>query len=182
MTVGDEILRRRAQELKLTESTEIQGEDLVDLICFTIGTTRFGFTVREVQEIQPLTDFTPIPCTPDFILGAANLRGNILTLLDLKKFLGLPEEGLQDARRVIVIHSTVYLIGIVVRDVFDLVRVPVQNILPPLASEGGIDSRYVRGLLPDLSVILKGSAILEDPRIVLDEEGVSSLSKRMEED
>jgi len=174
---GEDILKRRADELRTSETTEAhRRETLVDLISFLAGGNRYALAVREVQEIQPLTDFTTIPCTPPFLIGAMNLRGNILTLINLQSFLGIPQEGLQDVRKVIVLHHDLYLIGIVVRDIFDLARVPKQNIIPPLSSEGGIDVRYVRGLLPDLTVLIKASAILEDPRIVLDDEGVTALN------
>ena len=163
------------------ESESPESGEYHSLIQFLLGKNRYGIEVREVQEIQPLTDFTHIPCTPKFVVGVMNLRGNIMTLINLQEFLGIPQKGIQDVRKVIVLHSDVYLIGIVVRDVFDLLRVPRQNILPPIASEGGIDARYVRGLLSDLTVLINASAILDDPRMILNDEATDSHISPVEE-
>lgn len=54
-----------------------------------------------VREIYPLKEFTPIPCTPPFVLGIINVRGQILSVIDIKKFFDLPEKGLPISTRLL---------------------------------------------------------------------------------
>ena len=164
----DKILRERAALLAAAPAAE-QLSELVELVSFSVGRERYALMVDEVREIQPVTEVTPVPCVPKFVRGVMNLRGGLLTVLDLHEFLGVKRPGMRDAARVIVLASDELEIGVAVREVFDLVRVATAEMLQPMAVPGGIEARYLKGMLSDLTLILNAHSILGDPRMVIDE-------------
>src|SRR5882724_8355786 len=78
---------------------------MLELLEFRLATERYALETRHVQGVHPLRELTPLPCTPPFLLGIVNVRGRILPVLDLKKFFDLPEKGLTDLHRIILIRG-----------------------------------------------------------------------------
>ena len=78
---------------------------MLELLEFRLASERYAVESRLVQEVHPLRDLTPLPCTPPFVLGIVNVRGRILPVLDLKKFFDLPERGLTDLHRIILVRG-----------------------------------------------------------------------------
>lgn len=64
--------------------------DEIRLICFNLGVEEFGVNISYVREIINLVPITPVPHSPDFILGIINLRGEIFTTIDIGLLLGMP--------------------------------------------------------------------------------------------
>jgi purine-binding chemotaxis protein CheW len=123
-----------------------------------------------VREIHPLTDLTPLPCTPAFVLGVVNLRGEIVSLIDVKKFFDLPEKGLTDLNKVIVLQSATMRFGILADAVLGVRRVPAAEIQPSLPTLTGIREQYLKGVTAGRTVILDAEKLLGDEKIVVQEQ------------
>ncbi len=67
------------------------GEDLEDYVTFTIGDQMFGIPVLRVQDILTPDQIAPVPLAPPEVKGSINLRGRIVTVIDVRTRLGLPE-------------------------------------------------------------------------------------------
>jgi purine-binding chemotaxis protein CheW len=122
-----------------------------------------------VREIYPLKEFTPIPCTPPFVLGIVNVRGQILSVIDIKKFFDLPEKGLADLNAVIILHSESMEFGIladVIMGVRNIVASELQTSLPTLT---GIREEYLKGITKEQTAILDAEKLLSDKSIVVHE-------------
>src|SRR5882757_6299566 len=91
-----EILRARARVLARPPERQAEAGAMLDLLEFRLAQECYAVENRYVQEVCPLKELTPLPCTPPFLLGIVNVRGRILPVLDLKKFFDLPEKGLTD--------------------------------------------------------------------------------------
>ena len=80
----------------LTNKTEPQLDDhtaselMIQLVTFNVGDCILGVEIEHVQEINHQLDLTPVPGAPDSIRGVINLRGDVVTVLDLHRLLGLP--------------------------------------------------------------------------------------------
>src|SRR3990172_12755205 len=98
------ILTARAATLAQIPGQMDQGLTLKQYVTFKLGDERYGVDVSFVEEIQPLKDLTLIPCTPDFVVGAVNIRGSILPVVDVKKFFGIPEAGIADFNKGLAIR------------------------------------------------------------------------------
>ncbi len=71
--------------------TVIQNGDM-QIVNFTIGEVNYGVPVEQVREVRDMQTVTPVPGSPAFVEGVTNLRGQIITVMDLRKRLGLPQK------------------------------------------------------------------------------------------
>jgi purine-binding chemotaxis protein CheW len=165
-----EILKARARALaRPAEVKPVKGHAL-EVIEFRLAKERYAIEHAFVREVVSLKELTPLPCTPAFIPGIMNLRGQILPLIDMKKFFDLPEVGITDLHMVIVVHAGDVELGILADSVAGVLSIPLDVIQPSLPTLTGIRSKYLKGVTDQLLVILDVSKILGDPKIVVDEE------------
>jgi purine-binding chemotaxis protein CheW len=165
-----DILRARALALSRRPEPEPDSGAMLDLLEFRLAKERYAVENRYVQEVCPLKDLTPLPCTPDFVRGIVNVRGRILPVLDLKKFFDLPEQGLTDLHRIILVRGHDLELGLLADVVVGVRSLPQNSLQPSLPMLTGIRSDYLKGVTHERLVVLDASKILDDPRIVVHEE------------
>ena len=131
---------------------------------------RYGIESTYVSEVYPLKDLTPLPCTPAFVLGIINVRGQIISVLDLKKFFDLPEKGLTDLNKVIILRNEEMEFGILADVILGVVNVPLSYLQPTLPTLTGIREEYLKGITGERLVILDAGKLLSSRKIVVHEE------------
>ena len=165
-----EILRARARALaRVPESPPVAGAAL-ELLEFSLAQERYAVESRFVREVCPLKELTPLPCTPPFLLGIVNVRGRILPVLDLKKFFDLPEKGLTDLHRIILIRGDGLELGLLADAITGVRSVSADSLQPSLPTLTGIREDYLKGVTAERLVVLDLARILADPKIVVHEE------------
>ena len=163
------VLRSRARELaRPAAGANVVGEQL-ELLEFRLADERYALETSFVSEVQPLRDLTPLPGTPAFVRGIVNLRGRVLAVYDLKKFFGLPEHGLTDLHRIIVVRGDDFEVGLLADVVTGVRRLPRESLSPPLPTLSAIATEYLEGITGDHLVVLSVARILSDPRIVVND-------------
>jgi purine-binding chemotaxis protein CheW len=162
------ILKTRAQVLAREPGKSEPGE-AIEIIEFTLSYEKYGVESLYVREVCPLKEYTPVPCTPAFVLGIINLRGEILSILDLRKFFDLPETGLGDLNRIVVFFSGDMVFGVLADVITGVRRVALEVVQPPPPTFTGLRREYLKGVSPDRTAILDAGKILSDPRIVVNE-------------
>ena len=122
-----------------------------------------------VREVFPLKDFTPLPGVPSFVLGIANIRGQILSIIDLKKFFGLPQIGLGQLNKLIILRDENMEFAILADDILGTHSIAVGEIqnAPPTISGPGAD--YLRGVTSKGIILLDAGKILGDEKIIVDQ-------------
>ena len=100
----------------------------VQLVVFKIGDEEFGVEINQVREIVKLVSITRMPKAPVFIEGVVNLRGQIITVIDLAKRLDLPSTGKTDATRIMVVEVGEDTVGMIVDSVSEVLRLSADNI------------------------------------------------------
>lgn len=163
------VLKARAQALA-REPAQAQPADALELVEFALAHEKYGVETSFVREIHPLTELTPLPCTPAFVLGVVNLRGEIVSVIDIKKFFDLPEKGLTDLNKVIVLRSDTMRFGILADAVLGVRRIPAAEIQPSLSTLTGIREQYLKGVTSERTVVLDAEKLLADERIVVQEQ------------
>lgn len=144
MISGSKDAQQEGDEVKTIERQIMDEEHLVT---FKIATEEYGIKIKEVQEINRMTEVTKIPRAPYYIDGIVNLRGNIIPALDLRKFFGLTEKEMTDATRIIIVDSGGVKTGIVVDAVSEVLRFERALIeLPPDILSNGVERDYVEGV------------------------------------
>ena len=164
------ILKARAEVLARPPGQADAAGEQIEVVEFVLAYEHYAVETRCVREVCPLENLTPLPCTPAFVLGIVNLRGEILSVIDIKKFFDLPEEGLTDLNKVIVLRSANMLFGILADAVAGVHRIPLAGIQPSLPTLTGVREAYLRGVTAKRTVILDAEKLLADERIVVQEQ------------
>jgi purine-binding chemotaxis protein CheW len=163
------ILRERAARLARPDGQSQAPSDAVELLEFRLAVERYAVETRFVREVHPLRDLTPLPGTPAFVRGIVNLRGRILPVYDLKQFFALPEHGLTDLHRIIVVGGEDFEIGLLADVVTGVRLLPRSALSPPLPTLSAIAAEYLIGVSEERLVVLDLERLLSDPRIVVND-------------
>jgi len=163
----DAILHARAQQLARVPVAPGSGEQ-IELLEFALDNERYAFRSSQVHDVQPLKELTPLPCTPPFLRGLVNVHGRLVAVIDLKRFFGLPERGITDLHRVLLLRKGEVEIGLLSDTVEGVHAIDSDQIQPPLMTLEGIAAKYVMGVTPERLVVLDADAILDDPGLVVE--------------
>ena len=164
------VLRERAKVLARKPEEKTSAQEQVEVVEFLLAHERYALESSYVREVYPLKELTPLPCTPAFVLGIINVRGQILSIIDLKKFFDLPEKGLTDLNKVIVVQREGMAFGILADVILGVRRIALQDIQLSLPTLTGIRAEYLRGVTKERLVVLDVGKILLDKNIVVQEE------------
>jgi purine-binding chemotaxis protein CheW len=126
-------------------------EPNVHLIVFKLGGEEYGIRIEQVKEVTITPDIARMPKTPDFIKGVANIRGDIIAIMDLEgRFRIAPIESLVKERQTytLVIETDNYNMGILVREVPQSLTVGVSKIdkTPGLIQEVNVHENFIDGI------------------------------------
>ncbi|MDQ7073263.1 MAG: chemotaxis protein CheW [Gammaproteobacteria bacterium] len=108
---------------------DIDDDTVQQFVSFQVGVESFGLPMQQVTEIIRLPQSVNVPLTPESLVGLANLRGNVLPIVDLRHILGFKCEGFGEATRVLVtdVGSSVGLIVDSVSKVISVEETSIQN-------------------------------------------------------
>ena len=137
---------------------------------FLLAHETYAIESRHVREIFPLENLTPLPGTQVFVLGIINIRGEILSVIDIKKFFELPDKGLTDLNKVIVLQSENMLFGILADTIVGARQIPLTAIQPSLPTLTGIREEYLKGVTAERTVVLDAEKLLADEKITVQEQ------------
>jgi purine-binding chemotaxis protein CheW len=164
------ILRERALALAAEPARTQTPDQSIEVVEFLLAHERYAVESSHVREVYPLENLTPLPCTPAFVLGIVNLRGEIVSVIDLRKFFDLPQTGLPDLNKVIVLESTNMMFGILADVILGVHRIALAEILPSLPTLTGIREKYLKGITAERTVVLDAGRLLADEDIVVQEQ------------
>lgn len=133
-------------------------------ITFLLGDSVFGIDASDVQEVVKVDQITPVHHAPSYVVGIRNLRGRIVTVIDLGARLELGAIEITPNSRILIVICDDESIGLLVDCVNDTISTDAKDIAPPPPSLQGARSRYLLGVyrgggrlvsLIDLAMILK---------------------------
>ncbi len=123
-----------------------ENSSTVELATFYIGGALCGMDILNVQEINKLMNMTNVPQAPTYVTGILNLRGQIVTVIDLGKKLGLTATEFSDSTRNIIVNSENEYIGLLVSSISDVVTAEWDKVEDPPANIGGVQGAFFRGV------------------------------------
>jgi len=168
------LLRQRAERLAIRleqTQTRRQGEQY---LAFRLGATeRFGLVYRFLDEIIYPGQIAQVPCTPPFVAGVVNWRGQLLTVLDLNAFFRVPPAALDREARILVVSAAECRVGLLVNEVHGNEDLIPQRVTPPLRSDGVSNLEYVRGVYDGRVTLLDLDALLRDPNLLVNHSAAS---------
>jgi purine-binding chemotaxis protein CheW len=164
------ILRARARILAVGGKAEVTSpQSLLEVVEFVLGPEHYGIASSHIREIHPLSEFTPLPCTPAFVLGLVNVRGQILSIINLKKLFDMQERGLTDLNKIVIVHACQIEVGILADAIVGVRTIAQEELHPALPTLTGIRAEYLKGITKDPMVVLDVEKILSDEKILVDE-------------
>ena len=164
------ILKSRSKALAQEPIKEEAAEDYFEVVEFSLADERYAVEGEYVREVIPLKELNGLPCTPPFILGIINVRGQILTVVDIKKFFDLPKKGITDLNKVIIVKMGELELGILADAIIGNLNISLSELQPALPTLTGIREDYLKGVAKGNLVVLDMKKLLTDKRIIVHEE------------
>jgi len=166
----ERILKARARELAREPESKEAAEECIEVVGFLLAHEKYAVETAYVREAYPLKEFTRLPGTPPFVLGVLNVRGQIISVIDIKKFFGLPEKGIADLNKIIILHSDSMEFGILADAMLGVHNIPLNKIQPSLPTLTDIRQEYLKGITGEREVILDAEKLLSDKNIIVHQE------------
>lgn len=169
------ILRERAERAADEETAET-AETLasIDTLVVRLGNESYGLPLGKLtaayqDKVNLTTPIVPVPCTPSFIAGITNIRGRVVPVIDLARLLGIPESATSTSTGIIVAANKKVTMAFRVDAIGDAILVNVDHLTPVSGLFDLAKTEYLRGTLPDGTILLNMDAILNDPQLIVDE-------------
>lgn len=159
------ILKKRAESFAapLRDDEEHEG---MQAVVFTLGGERFAFESAYLKEVCPASEIVPVPCTPSFVLGIVSLRGEMFSIINLRKFFELPDRGISDMNRLLVLSWGEMRFG-VLADTVEGVQALRSDELKKLPTLSGVREEYLIGVSPQGITVLDAGKLLADKSIIV---------------
>jgi purine-binding chemotaxis protein CheW len=132
------------QTATATRSVRSAGD--VEFVTFYVGDLLIGIDIHNVEEINRQVEVRPVPQAPPQVRGVINLRGEVVTVIDLRRVLGMGQTEIARNTRTVVVNSGQEEIGMLVDSVADVVLARADQIDRPPANISGVDGRFFKGV------------------------------------
>ena len=122
-------------------------ENHSQFVTFELDGETYCIDVMQIQEILRLTEITPVPGAPHFVLGIVNLRGIVVSVIDARQRMNLPPSEPTGAMRIIVVEIEKQIIGIMVDRVGEVIHIKDEDVesVPHISNKETSD--YIRGII-----------------------------------
>jgi len=137
---------KNSEPVDETAADEITDSEVMQLVSFMLDEVEYGVDILRVHEILRYPDITRLPNTPDFIQGVINLRGNVIPVVDVRIRFGFPKGDITDLTRIIVVETGGKQVGLLVDNVYQVVRIPLTSIDPPSELITGVSEDFITGI------------------------------------
>jgi purine-binding chemotaxis protein CheW len=111
------------------------------IVGFKVGRETYGVPITALREIVRVPEITAVPDAPDYVEGVINLRGKIVSVLDLRKRLGEASVAPSKRNRILVVEHRGRLCGLIVDSASDVLKIPAEDVDPSPTEfvEGGLN-------------------------------------------
>jgi purine-binding chemotaxis protein CheW len=170
------IFQSRTNNLRRQGEGENDAAINMSLAVFVLNGEYFSLPLDLVREFTDINQVTPVPCTPDRIVGNINLRGEIVTLIDIRSVLNMSLNMLENTNylsKAIVVEVGDFVTGIVVDEILDIIYLNVSEIAAVPAALHSANREYLRGTAiygEKMMAILNLQKLLTKGGLVVDEE------------
>jgi purine-binding chemotaxis protein CheW len=165
----EQVLEQRARALAVPLQPERPADQGIDAISFQLSRERYAIETRYVRQVMPLQTITPIPRTADFVVGLINVRGELIAVFDLRKFLDLAADVSLAPSHIIVIGDGQAEFAIVVEDLPRAETIPLEE-LNEVAQGTADRPPWLRGATGDALIVIDGSAFISDEKFFVESE------------
>lgn len=163
-----EILKARAIENSANDnSSQVIVKKPITIIKFALLSHIYAFETKYISEVLLNKKITPIPGTPPFVWGVINLRGKIVSAINLQTFFKMGDKGLTDQNHLIVLSTQEMFFGVICDKVFGIFTEDESLSQAPPSTLNENYLKYISGILPDNSILLNAHKILTSSEIII---------------
>ncbi len=111
------------------------------IVGFQVGRETYGVPIKSLHEIVRVPEITAVPDAPDYLEGVINLRGKIVSVMDLRKRFGEKQATMKKHNRILVVEHAGRLAGLIVDSASEVLKIPADAVEAPPAvfQEGGLN-------------------------------------------
>ena len=137
------------QEQMLDEENENVVVADFRMVTFSLADKDYAIDIMHVKEIAKASRFTYVPNTMPFVIGVYNLRGDIIPIIDLRKFFGIevPPRTEDQVENMLIITAEEHVFGFVVDKIDRVVGIQKSAIQPPHPIFGDINIKFIYGIV-----------------------------------
>ncbi len=157
------LLKERARSIKTAPVIE-ETDHHIPLAVAVLNQAHFGIDLHAVRECAEMTTVVPIPCCPDFVVGAMNLHGDLVTVIDLYTVLNLSSTSARPVpSKILVVEEDQFLFGFLVDDVVDCIMLNPDTLTPISPTKAGNSQGFQTALTKYRETIL---ILLDIPKLI----------------
>ena len=162
------ILKERAKRLSLSTGaiSEIS-KDYTSMVEFFLTPEKYCLEFSYLKEVLILKELTAIPGVPDFIQGIINVRGRVMSLMNLRKFLGVKETGITEQNKIMIVSHKGLEIALLVDRISRMFPVSNEDIDPAIPGFGGRGAEFIKGMTSQGIIVLDIATMLESKNIII---------------
>ena len=105
------------------------------IVGFKVGRETYGVPITSLHEIVRVPEITAVPDAPDYLEGVINLRGKIVSVMDLRKRFGEKKVVLTKQNRILVVEHSGRLAGLIVDAASEVLKIPADDVEAPFRAE-----------------------------------------------
>lgn len=154
--------RARAYASPIGDGDDLGDDESYHVLCFSLGQgshqEKYAIDVMTVRNVRYTGDITRVPGLPDFYAGIINVRGQMITVLDLRRWYGNPAPDMP--AEVIITEAGSLQLALLAGRIEQVMRIPYQQVTP-------LDLRDARGVTPDKRIVLDIAALFADERLII---------------
>jgi purine-binding chemotaxis protein CheW len=160
--VLEEILNQRARQYAapLRESKSYAEDEVYQVLSFRLGSESYGVDVEVIRGIRPLERLTRVPSAPDFYRGVVNVRGQIISVLDLRAFFGMEASEKFPKAELVLVGAGDMTLALLAERVDDVETIPRSMV-------EAVEMRYARGITHSRLILLDMLSLLNDERLIV---------------
>lgn len=149
---------------------------IIEVLEFTLNTgtsiEKYGVEVIFVCEVHRVKSVTKLPCTPSFMIGIINFRGKIISVIDIRNYLGFSINTIdaEMVKKVIVIKVNDMEIGIAVDGILGCREISLSEIQKNVLTITNLKPDYFKGITKERSIIIDIKNVMIDEKIIVNEE------------
>jgi purine-binding chemotaxis protein CheW len=116
-------------------------------VVFRLGKEEYAFDITAVKEIRDLEQVAKVHRSPSYIEGVMNLRGKLVTVVDLRRRLSIEAKAHDELSKIVVVEAPDAPVGFLVDEVTEVIKVGAGEIeSAPAYVASGLEAEYVKGI------------------------------------
>ncbi len=163
------ILRERAKVQAIRPAAATSESDLMPAVAFVLHPELYAIEYTYMKEVLTMKNLTPLPGTPEYVMGIVNYRGAVVSALNLKKLFGLREMGLTEFNKLLIISDGTMTIGIVADAIRGNTMINTTTLSKPPMTVSETAVEFFSGVTPGGLILLDAGKMLKSTKIVVDQ-------------